>query len=204
MKSSLIIVSFFALGCAFGYFELFNISLGELSMTKYLLYSLMFFVGLSLGSDTSLLKQMKELNWRYALLPLMTALGTLGACLLLWLLKQDHLASDYLALGSGFAYYSLSSIFITELRGAELGIIALLANVIREILALLFIPIVAKKISPLSAISMGGATTFDSTLPIISQSVKKKYIAVSIFHGAVLDFSVPFLVTFFCNLHTFS
>ena len=40
--------------------------------------------------------------------------------------------------GSGFGYYSLSSIFITEYKGAELGTIALLSNISREIITLLF------------------------------------------------------------------
>lgn len=45
--------------------------------------------------------------------------------------------ADCMAINSGFAYYSMSSIFITEYRGAELGTIALLVNVIREMITLL-------------------------------------------------------------------
>ena len=48
--------------------------------------------------------------------------------------------------------------------------------------------------------SIGGATTFDTTLPVITQAAGKPYAVVSIFHGCALDFSVPFLVTFFCTL----
>ena len=59
---------------------------------------------------------------------------------------------DCLAVGSGFAYYSLSSILITELKEAslgvqmatELGTIALIANIIREIMALLGAPLFVK------------------------------------------------------------
>jgi uncharacterized membrane protein YbjE (DUF340 family) len=200
MKGSIIIVSFFAIGCLFGYFELLNIDFQTYPITKYVLFLLMFCVGLGLGADTNLVKQLKGLNWRFALLPIMTAVGTLAGALIAWIICNHYLLSDYFAVGSGFAYYSLSSIFISEMRGAELGTIALIANVLREILAMLFIPIVSKKFGPLAAISMGGATTFDSTFPIISQSVEKKYLIVSIFHGSMLDVSVPFLVTLFCNI----
>lgn len=105
-----------------------------------------------------------------------------------------------MAINSGFAYYSLSSIFITEYRGAELGTIALLANVIRELITLLLTPLIAKRFGPLAPISSGGATTMDTTLPIIIQTVGQRYTALSIYHGFLTDFSVPFLVTMWCML----
>ena len=40
----------------------------------------------------------------------------------------------------------------------------------------------------------------DTTLPIITRASGEKFIIVSIFHGCCVDFSVPFLVTFFCSL----
>ena len=104
------------------------------------------------------------------------------------------------AVGSGFGYYSLSSIFIADFRGAELGTVALLCNVMREIFTLLAAPLVARWCGPLAAVSIGGAPTFDTTLPVITQAAGKPYAVVSIFHGCTLDFSVPFLVTFFCTL----
>ena len=66
--------------------------------------------------------------------------------------------------------------------------------------ALLAAPLVARWCGPLAAVSIGGATTFDTTLPVITQAAGKPYAVVSIFHGCTLDFSVPFLVTFFCTL----
>ena len=105
-----------------------------------------------------------------------------------------------MAVGAGFGYYSLSSIFIADFRGAELGTVALLCNVMRELFTLLAAPLVARWFGPLAAVSIGGATTFDTTLPIITQSAGRPYAVVSVFHGCVLDFSVPFLVTFFCTM----
>ena len=114
------------------------------------------------------------------------------ACLLL--------VTDSLAVGAGFGYYSFSSIFIADLRGPELATIALLCNVMREIFTLLAAPLVARWCGPLAAVSIGGATTFDTTLPVITQAAGRPYAVVSIFHGCALDFSVPFLVTFFCSI----
>ena len=92
----------------------------------------------------------------------------------------------------------LTAYFITEYRGAELGTIALLANIIREMLTLLGAPLMARWFGPLAPISAGGATTMDTTLPILSQTVGQRYIALSIYHGFVVDFTVPFLVSWWC------
>ena len=107
---------------------------------------------------------------------------------------------DCLAVGSGFGYYSLSSVFITEYRGAELGTVALVANIVREIITLLGAPLLVCWFGRLAPICSGGATTMDTTLPVISRFSGKEFVVVSIFHGFVVDFSVPFLVTFFCKL----
>ena len=86
------------------------------------------------------------------------------------------------------------------MRGPELGTIALLANIMREILTLLLAPLLARRFGKLAPITLGGATTMDTTLPIITRASGQTYVVVSIFHGFCVDFSVPFLVTFFCSL----
>ena len=106
---------------------------------------------------------------------------------------------ESMAVGSGFGYYSLSSIFITEYKGAELGTIALLSNILREIMALLLAPLFVKYFGKLAPISVGGATTMDTTLPIILKFSGKEFAVISVFHGFILDLSVPVLVTIFCS-----
>ena len=203
MKGSLIIIALFALGIAVGlnssFFTLHS-SFFTLHSSSLILYALMFCVGISIGSDTKTLKSFRSVNPRLMMLPIMTIVGSLaGTAAASALLPHRHLF-DCLAIGSGFGYYSLSSIFITEYKGAELGTIALLANIMREILTLLCAPLFAKYFGKLAPISMGGATTMDTTLPIITRTAGQDFIIVSIFHGFCVDFSVPFLVTFFCSL----
>ena len=136
---------------------------------------------------------------RVLLLPLATTVGTFAGAALASITLAYSL-SECLAVGSGFAYYSLSSIFITQYKGAELGTVALLANIMRELATLLFTPLMVRWISPLAAISCGGASTMDSTLPVITRFAGKQWVFVSIVHAMILDFSVPFWVTFFCTL----
>ena len=40
----------------------------------------------------------------------------------------------------------------------------------------------------------------DTTLPVITRTSGEAFILVSLFHGFLVDFSVPFLVTFFCTI----
>jgi len=200
VKGSLVIIAFFVLGivCALLHFIPMEIIHSELSFI--ILACLMFTVGFSLGNDTEILKKCRSLNPRVALLPFMTIFGTLAGCVVVSFFLPHRSLFDCLAVGSGFGYYSLSSIFITHLKGAELGTVALLANIMREILTLLSAPMLVKWFGKLAPISLGGATTMDTTLPIITRTSGQPFVIVSVFHGFIVDFSVPFLVTLFCYL----
>lgn len=200
MKGSLIVVGFFVLGVCLGRQDLVPALLMDSRVTFAALCCLLFCVGMSIGSNDNIVSEFRSLNPRLALLPVATILGSFAGSLVAWLFLQYRGVTDCMAVGSGFAYYSISSIFITQYRGAELGTVALLANIYREILTLLIAPLLAKVFGPLAPISSGGATTMDTTLPIISQTCGQQYVVVSLFHGFVVDFSVPFLVTMWCML----
>lgn len=200
MKGSLIIVAFFVLGTIVGLTDLFSFDPADTNISYYALCALMFCVGLGVGNDPQTLKNFRSLNPRLVFLPVMTILGTLAGSAVVSMLLSHRSVTDCLAVGSGFGYYSLSSIFITESKGPELGTIALLANICREILTLLAAPLLVRWFGNLAPISAGGATTMDTTLPIITRTAGQEYVVLSIFHGFLVDFSVPFLVTLFCSI----
>ncbi len=200
MKGSLIIVGFFILGILFGLSGWLHIEDFGFDVSFMALAMLMFCVGISVGSDFSALGSLRTQSHTLLFLPLVTIIGTLAGCAAVSLVFPHRSLADMLAIGSGFGYYSLSSIFITEYRGPELGTVALLANIAREIITLLGAPLLYKWFGPLAPISSGGATSMDTTLPIITEVSGKEFVVLSIYHGFVVDFSVPFLVTFFCSL----
>lgn len=199
MRSSLFILFFFCLGIVLGHMRLWPDFLQEHDPTLAALWLLMALVGLSLGCDRRLVPILRSLRPSILLMPLATTVGTFcGAICASFFLVWSLI--DCLAIGSGFAYYSLSSVFISQYRGPELGTAALLANIMRELFTLLFVPLVVRLAGPVAAISCGGATTMDTTLPVISRFAGKDWIFPAIAHAVILDFSVPFWVSLFCSL----
>lgn len=194
MKGSLIIIGFFLLGVACGVAHLVPAWITDYNF--YVLCALLFAVGMSVGIDGSMVQRFRALNPQLAWLPVCSILGTLAGSVVAWLLVPREV-TEVLAVGSGFGYYSLSSILITEYSGAELGTVALLANITRELFTLLAAPLMVRFFGTLAPIAAGGATAMDTTLPIISQTAGREYVPVSIYCGFVTDFSVPFLVTLF-------
>lgn len=199
MKGSLIIVAFFAAGILCGRADVLPqwVSSNTVSMTA--LCALLLCVGMGIGSNPDMKSEFRSLNPRVALLPLATILGSWAGAAIAFLVLQRTI-TDCLAISSGFAYYSLSSIFLTEYRGIELGTIALVANLVREAITLLGTPLLARLFGPLAPISAGGATTMDTTLPIITHTCGQRFTILAIFHGFIVDFTVPFLVTFWCMM----
>lgn len=199
MSGSLLILAFFGAGLGLARLGLIPRYFVEHDATLYVLWLLMGLVGLSIGSDRRLGEILRTLRPRVLLLPLTTTVGTFAGVAAASLFLAYSLA-DCLAVGAGFAYYSLSSIFITQYKGAELGTVALLSNILREILTLVGTPLLVRLLGPLAPISCGGASSMDTTLPIIARYAGRDWIFVSIVHAMILDFSVPFWVIFFCTL----
>ncbi|MGM9737918.1 MAG: lysine exporter LysO family protein [Candidatus Cryptobacteroides sp.] len=199
LGESLVILGFFVAGIFLGLIGLLEDNSIIHILSFWALCALMLMVGMSIGGNPEIISTVRSMNPRLVLLPLATVAGTYAGCLLVNLFI-DYRPADVLAIGSGFGYYSLSSVLISGSRGAELGTIALISNIIREVFTLLCSPIVAKIAGPLAPIAAGGATTADTTLPIISSCCGDKYVVLSVFHGLIVDFSVPFLVAFFCSI----
>ena len=169
-------------------------------ISKWILYTLLFFVGIQIGSAKNIFPAVRSFGSKIMLIPVATTIGTFVAVFLVSFLLPGRSSIDCLAAGSGFAYYSLSSILISEYRGPELGTIALLANIFREFFVLIFTPWMVRYFGKLAPVCAGGATTMDTTLPVITRHSGSDYVVIALFHGMVIDFSVPLWVSFFLSL----
>ena len=199
MKSNLILLGSFLLGLAVGGIDLVPDAIVESDLGNYLLYLLLFLVGLSVENDRDTIRGFRQLSPRLLVLPFLTIIGSMCGGVVAALLLGQSLY-EMLAVSQGLAYYSLSSILITEKLGITIGAIALFSNVFRELLTLLLAPLLVRYLGPLAPIAAGGATTMDVTLPAILNASGKEYLVPAIYHGFVCDFSVPILVTLFIEL----
>jgi uncharacterized membrane protein YbjE (DUF340 family) len=196
VKGTFIILTFFATGIILGVTGQLPEKIISADWSIYALYLLMFLAGVGIGSDRKSWQLIISINIKIFLVPAGIITGTLiGAAICSFFLPSLHLR-EVLAVSAGFGYYSLSSIFITELHSEALGVVALLSNILREILTLLFTPLLVKNFGKLSGIASGGATSMDTTLPVISRYSGRDYAIISLFSGVVLTIIVPFLVTF--------
>jgi uncharacterized membrane protein YbjE (DUF340 family) len=194
MKGTIIILIFFAAGLMSGIFDLLPAHFGGDQMTMYVLYALLLLVGIGVGANKNTLSILKSANWKIILIPFSVVLGTFLGTTLYTLFDPELTLRECWAVGAGYGYYSLSSVIIKEMAGETLGVIALLSNIIREILTLVFTPLLAKYFGILAPISSGGATAMDTTLPIITRYIGVEYVAFSVFSGLVLTLLVPFIV----------
>jgi uncharacterized membrane protein YbjE (DUF340 family) len=194
MKGSLIILAFFVGGLILGMYELLPEQLLNNDYSMYALYVLMFLVGIGIGSNKKSLEVIKSVNFKIILVPISVITGTYIGVAVFSLIQDKLSLVESLAIGSGFGYYSLSSVLITEISGETLGVIALLSNISREIITLLFTPIFAKYFGKLAPISSGGATSMDTTLPIITKYIGSDYAIISVFSGVVLTILIPFII----------
>lgn len=208
MKGSLLVLVFFLIGCLLGIADMLPLDKLQGNLTLYILYALMLQIGISIGCSKNLKSIVSQLRPKFLLIPLATILGTLQFSALASLLLARWSVFDCMAVGSGFAYYSLSSILITQFKEAslglqlatELGTIALLSNIFREMMALLGTPLLCKYFGKLAPISAAGVNSMDVVLPMITRYSGSDMLPVAILHGLLIDMSVPFFVSFFCQL----
>ncbi|MBQ6974208.1 MAG: lysine exporter LysO family protein [Oscillospiraceae bacterium] len=156
------------------------------------LYVLLFLVGMDMGRQGTILQEIKAAGWRVLLLPAAVAAGTLAfaaaAGLLLPMTVKDAMAS-----ASGMGWYSLATTLLAP-YSLEISAVAFLSNVMREVLAILFVPVVAKHVGYLECVAMPGAAAMDTVLPVVVGATHQRLTLYSFTSGVVLSLLVPVLV----------
>lgn len=159
---------------------------------------LLLFVGIDIGKNKNILEQIETIGLKAVLLPLMVASGSIAGGMMGAEILGINI-TDGGAVGAGFGWYSLSAVMLAE-KSAMLGTLAFMTNVMREIIALIIIPFVAKYIGYLEAVSVGGATAMDTTLPVVSRSTDSQTTIISFISGIVLTLLTPLCVSFMMSL----
>ena len=140
------------------------------------LYLLLFMVGMDMGKQGTLLADIKTAGFQVLLVPVAVCAGSLAFA---------ALAGLFLPLGVKDSMAAAS---------VSVSAVAFLSNVMREIFAIITIPIVAKYVGYVECASLPGAAAMDTVLPVVVGATHERITIYSFTSGVVLSLAVPLLV----------
>lgn len=154
---------------------------------------LLFFVGIDIGKNKDVLDKIRKIGFRVLLVPVMIIIGSIfGSIVAGFILGMPM--NEAGAVGAGLGWYSLSSMMLAT-YSSKLSALAFISNVTREIIALLTIPLIAKYLGDIESIAPAGATSMDTSLPLISKSTNPQTAIIAFISGVIVSTSVPILVS---------
>jgi uncharacterized membrane protein YbjE (DUF340 family) len=201
MSMILLILSAMAIGIAAGVLNLTPQIVADNidTLIMVMLCLLLFVIGLDMSQNRTVFAQIRRIGWKVLLLPVFIAAGSvIGAFVASFFIGMRP--DNAMAIGAGFGWYSLSAVMLTGLVGAQVGTMALLSNVFRELLSIVIMPVVVRYFGKIAAVAPGGATTMDTTLPIVVRYAGTEMSVISFVSGFTLSMLVIVLVPFFAGL----
>ena len=149
-------------------------------------------VGYSQGANREIFTYLRRLGLRFLLLPLAITAGSIIGGFVAGLILGLPMNISVIS-ASGMSFYSLTGAYMTQTYGLDIGTYGFVVNVFRELIAILFVPLLAK-ISSGSPIAAGGAASMDVVLAPITRFVGLRLSLVCLASGLVLTFIIPLLL----------
>ncbi|WP_390610464.1 lysine exporter LysO family protein [Gordonibacter urolithinfaciens] len=186
-----------AFGAAYG---LANVPIAPVDFvaghSEAILYALMFFVGISVGGSRGLLGKLRQYHVRVLIVPAGIVIGSVLGGLACAPLAGMPLPTGA-AVASGLGWYSLAGVMMTDIAGAQVGSITFLANLLRELVSFFSIPWIAKHLNYPTCIAPAGATSEDTTLPMLIRCTNGETVVLSVLNGVICSALVPVLIEAF-------
>lgn len=156
------------------------------------LYVLLFLIGLDLAQVAI------SRSWlapRVLMIPLLVMVGSMLAGVLLSFITGEQLAIS-LALSTGFGWFSLSGAIAGQFLGDAYGSVALLNDLMRELIGLSVVFLLGRNFAN-SSVGVCAATAMDTTLPFVRKACHYEYVPTAIISGLILTIAAPFFMLFF-------
>jgi uncharacterized membrane protein YbjE (DUF340 family) len=163
-----------------------------------LLVALLFVMGLSFGSDKKSVDKLKKAGFKVLIIPFAVALGSILSGFFGGLILEIEVISS-MAICAGYGWYSLTGPLIGQIFGLELGALGFTVNFLRELLTITTISL-AVKVDKYAPIASGGATTMDTTLPIIVRYCGSDVLITAFSSGFILTLTAPFTILAIASL----
>lgn len=167
------------------------------TLSEWALMLLLLLIGVQLRNSGMRLRQILLNPWGLAIALVVLVSSWGGGLAGAWILNMP--LSHGLAFSSGYGWYSLSGILISDQLGPVLGSAAFINDLARELVAIMMIPALMRR-HPSCAVGYGGATAMDFTLPVLQRSGGVAVVPVAIVSGFILSLAAPVLMLGFLSL----
>jgi uncharacterized membrane protein YbjE (DUF340 family) len=104
-----------------------------------------------------------------------------------------------MAVTAGYGWYTLAGPLLAQSLGAEWGALGFAANFLRELITILGVPLMIR-VDKLAPVASGGATTMDTTLPVIVRYCGSDVLITAFSSGFILSLVAPFTVIAIASL----
>lgn len=158
-----------------------------------ILDALVFFVGISVGASKGILSKVRSYHVKALVIPFGIVVGSLVGGLAASVLCGYQPAVGC-AVAGGLGWYSLSGVMLTDLVGAQVGSVTFLSNLLRELVSFFSIPFIARRLNFLTCIAPAGATSEDTTLPMLVKCTNEETVVLAVVNGVVCSAVVPVLI----------
>ena len=187
-------------GLVYGYFDVESSFISAITQnTHIVLYILMFSVGISIGMYDGIVQKIREYHIKIFIIPIGIIIGSLlGGIICSMIVKMP--VGHGTAIASGFRWIRFFGETISKLVSAEAGSIAFLSNLMREIFSFFIIPFLAVHFNYYTCIAPAGATSEDTTLPVMLKYTNEETVVLSVLNGVICSFCVPILISFCLNI----
>ena len=162
------------------------------TVIRWGLYLLLFLVGLDMGRQGSLIRDIRAAGLRVLLVPLAVMAGTFAVTALVGLFLPLG-PKDCVAAAAGFGWYSLAPTLLAP-YSLTVSATAFLSNIMHELFSIVAVPIVAQKLGYIEAVALPGATAMDTLLPVVVRATADRMAIYSFASGLILSLAVPVLV----------
>ncbi len=154
---------------------------------------LLFLMGLAFGLNREAMAKLRKAGLKILVVPFSIALGSILGGLIGGLILRINVFAS-MAISAGYGWYTLAGPLVGQLFGVEFGALGFIVNFLRELLTIATISLTVK-IDKYAPIAFGGATSMDTTLPVIVRYSGSESLIMAFSSGFTLSLIAPFTIT---------
>jgi uncharacterized membrane protein YbjE (DUF340 family) len=142
-------------------------------------------IGYVLGLEGKIFREFRKAGFRILLFPVVIVVATGVLAIGMGILLPQVSLRESLAISFGYGWYTFAPGIITAAGHNIAGAISFLHNVLRELVGIVIMPVVAKRIGYIECVSVPGIACMDVGLPIIAKVTRSEMLVYAFALGLV-------------------